>query len=173
VIGWWALRPDRPATLNLDLAGVYEMASGTEHDIRQLNSLIEVTVDSAQGYMDAADEAKSSRFSSLFRERAAQRNEIAGRLQTRVKSHGSDPEKTGTTLGAAKRSFDNLKHMMTGTDASIIAEVEAGEDHVKEVYQKVILDIELSDPIRTAIESEFAQIQDTPDQIRDLKHAVG
>jgi hypothetical protein len=72
------LVPDRPAISNLDLAGVYEMASGTEHDIKQLNSLIEVTLDSAQGYMDAADEAKSSRFSTLFRERAAQRNEITG-----------------------------------------------------------------------------------------------
>jgi uncharacterized protein (TIGR02284 family) len=148
------------------------MASGVEHDIKQLNSLIEVTLDSAQGYMNAADEAKSSRFSTLFRERAEQRNEIAGRLQTRVKNHGGDPEMSGTTLGAAKRSFDNLKHKMTGTDASIIAEVEAGEDHVKEVYQKVILDIELSDPIRAAIESEFAQIQAAHDQIRDLKHAA-
>ena len=47
------------------------MASGTEDDIEQLNSLIEVTLDSAQGYKDAADEAKRSRFSALFRERAA------------------------------------------------------------------------------------------------------
>jgi uncharacterized protein (TIGR02284 family) len=51
-----------------------------------------------------------------------------------VKSHGGDPEKSRTTLGATKRWFDNLKHKMTGTDASVIAEVEAGEDHVKEVY---------------------------------------
>ena len=90
----------------------------------------------------------------------ARRDEIAGRLQARVKGHGGDAEKSGTTLGGAKRWFDNLKHKMTGTDASIIAEVEAGEDHVKEVYQKVILDVELSDPIRAA-----------HDQKRDLKHA--
>jgi uncharacterized protein (TIGR02284 family) len=148
------------------------MASGTEHDIKQLNSLIEVTLDSAQGYMDAADEAKNSRFSTLFRERATQRNEIAGRLRTRVKSHGGDPEKSGTTLGASKRWFENLKHNMSGTDASIIAEVEAGEDHVKEVYHKVTLDVELSDPIRIAIESEFAQILAAHDEMRDLKHAA-
>jgi uncharacterized protein (TIGR02284 family) len=83
-----------------------------------------------------------------------------------VKSHGGDPEKSGTTLGAAKRWFDSLKHKMTGTDASI------SEDHVKDVYQKVILDIELSDPIRTAIASESAQIQAAHGQIRDLKHAA-
>jgi hypothetical protein len=62
------LVPDRPAILNLNLAGVPEMASGTEYDIKQLNLLIEVTLDSAQGYMDGADEA-NPRFSTLFRER--------------------------------------------------------------------------------------------------------
>jgi uncharacterized protein (TIGR02284 family) len=148
------------------------MPSGTEYDIKQLNSLIEVTFDSAQGYMDAAQGAKSSRFSTLFRERAAQRKQIAWRLQTRVKSHGGDPEMSGTTLGAAKRWFDNLKHKVAGTDASIIAEVEVGEDHVTELYRKVILDNEVSDPIRTMVESEFVQIWAGHDQIRDLKHAA-
>jgi uncharacterized protein (TIGR02284 family) len=148
------------------------MASGNGHDISQLNMLIEATLDSVNGYEDAAEEAKTSRFATLFRQRAAQRHEIAQRLQARVKSHGGDPEETGTTLGAAKRWFGDLKQKMTGTDASIIAAVEAGEDHVKEVYQKVVLDEELSDPIRTAVESEFAQIQANHDEVRDLKHAT-
>ena len=47
------------------------MASGNDHDISQLNSLIEATLDSAKGYQDAAEEAKASRFSTLFRQRAA------------------------------------------------------------------------------------------------------
>ena len=148
------------------------MAAGNDHDISQLNSLIEATLDSAQGYQDAAEEAKASRFSKLFNQRAAQRHDIAERLQARVKAHGGDPEKSGTALGAAKRWFDGLKQKMTGDDASIIAAVEAGEDHVKEVYQKVVLDEELSAPIRTAVESEFAQIQANHDEMRDLKHAT-
>jgi uncharacterized protein (TIGR02284 family) len=147
------------------------MASGNDHDIAQLNSLIETTLDSAHGYEDAAEEAKTSRFATLFRERAAERHEIAQRLRARVKAHGGDPEETGTTLGAAKRWFDGLKQKMTGTDASIIAAVEAGEDHVKEVYQKVVFDKELSDPIRIAVEGEFAQIQANHEEMRDLKHA--
>jgi len=58
---------------------------------------------------------------------------------------------------------------MAGDDASIIAAVEAGEDHVKEVYQKVVLDTELSDPIRIAVESEFAQIKATHDEKHEPK----
>jgi uncharacterized protein (TIGR02284 family) len=101
------------------------MASGNDHDVAQLNSLIEATLDSAQGYQDAAEGAKASRFSKLFIQRAAQRHEIARRLQARVKANGGDPEETGTTLGAAKRWFDGLKQKMAGDDASIISEVEA------------------------------------------------
>ena len=47
------------------------MASGNDHDVAQLNSLIEATLDSAQGYQDAAEGAKASRFSTLFIQRAA------------------------------------------------------------------------------------------------------
>ena len=47
------------------------MASGNQHDISQLNSLIEATLDSAQGYQGASEEAKASRFSKLFLQRAA------------------------------------------------------------------------------------------------------
>jgi uncharacterized protein (TIGR02284 family) len=147
------------------------MASGNDHHIAQLNCLIETTLDSAHGYEDAAEEAKTSRFTALFRQRAAERHEIAQRLRARVKAHGGDPEGTGTTLGAAKRWFDGLKQKMTGTDASIIAAVEAGADHVKEVYQKVVFDKELSDPVRMAVEGEFAQIQTSHQEMRELKLA--
>jgi uncharacterized protein (TIGR02284 family) len=147
------------------------MASGNDHDISQLNSLIEATLDSAEGYQDAANEAKASRFSTLFSQLAAQRHEIVKRLQARVKAHGGDPEESGTTLGAAKRWFDGLKQKMSGDDASIIAAVESG-DHLKEVYQAVITDRELSDPVRTGVESEFVQIEATHDELRNLKQAT-
>jgi uncharacterized protein (TIGR02284 family) len=148
------------------------MASGVQHDIEQLNALIEVTLDSAHGYMDAAEEASNSRFSTFFRERGSQRSEIAERLQARVKSLGGDPERSGTTLGATHRFFASLKLKIAGSEASIIAEVEAGEDHVKEVYQEVVEDEELSDPVRIAVESEFAQIQASHDQMSALKESL-
>jgi uncharacterized protein (TIGR02284 family) len=148
------------------------MTSGRDHDIKQLNSLIEITVDSAQGYRDAADGARSSRFSGPFRARAALRFDIAERLQARVKSLGGDAKESGTLPGSTGRPFANLGQKMMGDDKSVIAEVEAAEHHVKEVYQKVVLDAELSDPVRAAVESEFAQIQSNLDEMRDLKQGT-
>ncbi len=145
------------------------MASGPEHDIKQLNALIEVTLGSAEGYIGAADAAKASRFSAMFRERGTQLQDIATRMGARVKSLGGDPEAGGTTPATARSSFADLKHKMSGSDPSIIAEVEAGESHMADVYQKIVLDEELSDPVRTAIESEFAQIQANNEAMRALK----
>lgn len=93
------------------------MPSGPEHDIAQLNMLIEVTLNSAHG----------------------ERHDIAQRLQARVKALGGDAAQTSGKQRPAS--------------------VEAGEKHLNEVYQAAVLDTELSDPIRMAIESEFAQIQ--------------
>jgi uncharacterized protein (TIGR02284 family) len=148
------------------------MASGPEHDIEQLNSLIKVTLDSSRGYRDAADEAGSSRFVSLFRDRGIQRRDIAERLQARVRSLGGDAEKGGSTLGAAEQLFTNLKQKMSGTDASVIAAAESEEDHVKAAYQQVITDGELSDPVRMAVESEFAQIQANHHETSKLQHGT-
>ncbi len=139
------------------------MASGVGHDIDQLNLLIEVTLDSAQFYLDAAGNAKEPQYSGLFRERGAQRQDIAQRLQARVKSLGGDAEQSGTAYGSAKRRFGNLRK---GGDTSVISELEAGEDHVSKAYQQVVLDVELSDPVRAAVESEFALIQANHEETR-------
>jgi uncharacterized protein (TIGR02284 family) len=148
------------------------MASGPEHDVEQLNSLIKITLDSAQCYSDAANEAGSSRFAALFRERGTQRHEIAGRLQARVKSLGGDAGKSESALGASGQLFADLKQKLTGADASIIAAVEAGEDHVQAAYQRVITDGELSDPVRMAVESEFAQMQANHDEPGKMKRGT-
>ena len=144
------------------------MASGADHDIEQLKSLVGVTLDSAQGYMEAAAEAGSSKFSTLFRDRGIQRHDIAERLQTRINSLSGKP---GDTIKPETMRFAGLKQKMGGSEASIIAEVEECEDHVKDAFNKVMTDGELSDPVRMAVESEFAQIKANHDEMRDLKHA--
>jgi len=139
------------------------MASGPEHDIKQMNTLIAVTLDSAKGYADAANSAKGSRFATLFRERGAHRHQIVERLRTRVKDLGGEPAEHGAAIAGERRGFADLGRKMSGNDTSVIAEVKSAEDHVMEIYQKIVLDEELSDPVRAAIESEFAQIQANQD----------
>ena len=44
-----------------------------DHDIKVLNSLVETTLDSAEGYAEAAKDAKSAQLVSLFQGRAGER----------------------------------------------------------------------------------------------------
>src|SRR5476649_1394457 len=102
------------------------------HDIKTLNSLIETTLDSADGYAEAAKDAKSQSLISLFQERSTERKQVASTLQQRVLLLGADPEKDGTVLASAHRVFVNLRASLTSNDnKAVVDEVERGEDHIK------------------------------------------
>ncbi len=54
------------------------MAATNDHDISVLNDLISVTLDSARGYEESADDAKNPTFKSMFVKRAGDRRRIVG-----------------------------------------------------------------------------------------------
>ncbi len=146
------------------------MAATAGHDVTQLNSLIEVTLDSADGYGEASKGARNARFTELFARRAAERQRLVRRLQQEVRSRGGTPEEDGTILAAAHRMFLNLKTMMGDADKAIVEEVERGEDHIKAAFEKVLADQELSPPTRTLVSESYGAVKADHDQMRDIKH---
>jgi uncharacterized protein (TIGR02284 family) len=147
--------------------------SESSHDISTLNSLIATTLDSVDGYSEAAKDSENSRFTSLFTTRAGERRQVANRLQQQVRSLGGKPEDDGTALAGAHRVFLNLKSVLTGKDdKAIINEVEAGEDHIKAKFEDAIADRELSASARAAIEEAYVSVREGHDEMRDLKHSM-
>lgn len=147
--------------------------SDTSHDISTLNGLIATTIDSANGYEEAAKDSESGRFGPLFTSRASERRSVATRLQQRVSNLGGNPEDDGTVLAGAHRMFLNLKSMLTGhDDKAIINEVEAGEDHIKAKYEDALEDRDLSPAVRALIESCYVSVKEGHDEMRDLKHSM-
>ena len=49
----------------------------TSHDIRTLNGLIATTIDSIDGYTEAAKDAENGRFTAMFTSRATERRAAA------------------------------------------------------------------------------------------------
>ena len=90
------------------------------HDIEVLNSLIETTIDSVDGYRRSAEEAKDHRFSSHFREWAGEREAVVARLRERVRELGGTPEEDGSLLAASHRQFLGLRDALTGRDDKAI-----------------------------------------------------
>jgi uncharacterized protein (TIGR02284 family) len=146
------------------------MASNNDVDV--LNDLIEVTLDSADGYRQAADTAKSPRLKDLFTRRAGQRQSMVRELQQRVRTLGGDPEDDGSILAAAHRTFLKLKDIVGDDDKNALEEVERGEDHIRNKYRDAAGRSDLSPTLKTEIQRFAASIQQDHDEVKVLRDAA-
>lgn len=144
----------------------------TEHDIKILNSLIETTLDSADGYREAAQKATNTSYKDLFAQWAAERKQVVSELQGEVRTLGGEPEDDGTVLAAGHRVFLKLRDSVTGTDVAVIDEVERGEDYIKAKYEEALEDDDLSISVRDAVTRAYSSVKSGHDQASRLKHSA-
>lgn len=144
-----------------------------DHDVRVINSLIATTIDSVNGYRAAAGDAANEQFRSIFTARADERAEIVRDLQDHVRQLGGSPEDDGTALAGAHRFMMDIRDALSGRDDdAVIAEVERGEDHIKNKYETALADTDLSPQCREIVQRCFRSVKEGHDQMRDLKHGV-
>ena len=143
-----------------------------EDHIKLVNGLVETTIDSADGYAEAAKDADNSRYTELFQRRAQERRSIASELQDEVRRLGGEPKDDGTILAAAHRAFLNLKDAVTKGDEAVINEVEAGEDYIKGKYEKALQDTNVDPQTRRVIEKAWVSVKSGHDQMRDIKQML-
>ena len=145
----------------------------TDNDISRLNGLITTTIDSVDGYREAASDASSSTFRSIFMDRANERDGVVSELQAEVRNLGGTPDDSGSALAGAHRMFTNLREAIAGgDDKAIIAEVERGEDHIKAKYGAALADPDLSPNSVALVQRCYQSVKEGHDQMRDLKHGV-
>jgi uncharacterized protein (TIGR02284 family) len=149
------------------------MTDTNTYDVSILNGLIETTIDSVDGYRAAAEAKESSRFVSMFFDRANERENVAERLQEAVTAMGGEPEDDGSFLAGAHRSFMGLKEIVMGNDEhAVVSEVERGEDVIKAKYESALEDQQLSMETRDLIANCYTSVKQGHDQMRDLKHSL-
>jgi len=148
------------------------MAHTNQDHIRLINGLVETTIDSADGYEEAAKDVEGVRYKTLFQQRAQERRSVASDLQDEVRRLGGEAKDDGTILAAAHRAFVNLKDSLTKGDEAVINEVEAGEDHIKHRFEKALGDTDVDAPTRAAIEKAWTSVKSGHDQMRDIKHML-
>ena len=147
----------------------------TNHDtVKLLNSLIETTLDSANGYKEAAENADASQYRSLFQERARGRLELAQRLQAEVRSFGGEPETDQSLLGKAHNKFVDLKTALLGghDDKAVINEVERGEDFIKAKFKAAAEVADLPQRAQQVVTEAFGEIKAQHDEVSRLKHQL-
>lgn len=144
----------------------------SSHDIRVLNDLVEITIDSADGYAEAARDMQARRYSAAFQSRAGERQRIAARLQQQVQALGGDAERGGSVLASAQRMFANLRRTLGAGEHAVLAEVERGEAYIRTQFEQALQDGALSASVRALIAASYrAVIAGTPLQL--LQAAAG
>lgn len=148
------------------------MSSPHHHDIHVLNSLIETTIDSADGYREAAKETDKPNFRTLFEARSFERQQVTTDLQGAVRTLGGDPEDDGTILAKAHRAFLDVKHALLRDEQAVVNSVENGEDFIKGKFEAALEDSAVSATTRETIRRAYTTVKDGHDQMRDLKHSL-
>ncbi len=148
------------------------MATANDHDIKVLNDLIETTLDSVDGYREAAKETENTGFRALFEQRSFERQRVASELQGEVRRLGGEPEDDGSVLAKAHRAFLDVKHAILQDEQAVVNSVENGEDHIKARYEKAMEDRDLSATTRDTVTRAYGSVREGHDQMRDIKHAM-
>lgn len=146
----------------------------SDHDIKILNSLIETTLDSSDGYRQAAEKATNARYRDLFQQWSTERRQVVSDLQGEVRVLGGTPDEDGSVLAAGHRMFLKLRDSVSksGSDESVVDEVERGEDFIKAKYEEALKDDDLSTSVRDAVVRAYASVKSGHDQARDLKRSI-
>ncbi len=148
------------------------MSTTQDHDINVLNGLIETTLDSADGYREAAKETEDNRYKSVFEKRSFELKQVATDLQGSVRQLGGEPEDDGSILAKAHRAFLDVKHALLRDEQAVVNSVENGEDHIKAKFERALEDSDVSATTKETIRRAYDSVKSGHDQMRDLKHAL-
>lgn len=136
--------------------------------VQQLQTLIQVNLDSRDGLLEAADHVRDSSVAHLFHKLAAERNQQASELRSIVAMDGEGPASEGSYAAAAHRGWIELQAALGGGVAAMLAEAERGEDRIKNQYAAALDDLSES-PIAAVLRRQNTAVLSAHDRIRDLR----
>lgn len=149
------------------------MQTSNDHAVKVLNSLIETTLDSANGYKDAAEHVDNPQYKTMFAERSSKRMELTRRLQDEVRTFGGKPEDDQSMVGKMHNKFAEMRGAVAGhSDKGVIDEVERGEDVIKKKYEMAVQDEELPPEVRAVVTEAYQSVKRDHDDISQIKHSL-
>ncbi|WP_292230789.1 PA2169 family four-helix-bundle protein [Brevundimonas sp.] len=148
------------------------MSNPNAHDIKVLNGLIETALDSADGYREAAEEARDDHYRSLFEQRSAERQRVVDDLSAAVRGMGGDPEVHGSILAKAHRAFLDVKHALLRNDDSVVGSINSGESFIADKFERALEDKAISATTRETVRRAYASVKAEHDQMEALKHSL-
>lgn len=141
--------------------------------IDKLNNVVVKNFDASRGYQKAADNVESPALKRFFSESSLQRSTFAGDLQQDIRTMGQGPTSETSMLSAAHRTWIDLKSAISDNNNKVVIdEVIKGEKNAISEYEGLLDQREIPLNIRDTLESQKNEINQTLQQIEDLRQVV-
>ena len=142
------------------------------HDVSKLDDLITTTIDSIRGYEQAAAHAGAGRFATFFRDMAGERRAVVTELQAESRRLGGNPNEFGSLAGDVHRRWEDLRHAFGGGDRTVLAEVERGEDYLKEEFARTLNDQALAAEPRAVVQRCYDSVLSGHARAHELREGL-
>jgi uncharacterized protein (TIGR02284 family) len=137
--------------------------------INQLQELIQINIDSRDGFQLAAEKIDDMTLSTLFRSLAHQREEQANELARFVEWNQEMPRHEGSYAAAFHRAWLTIREQLSSNNLyAVLAEAERGEDQIKSAYESALKENPGSG-MTDVLNHQYAQVKAAHDRIRDLR----
>ena len=141
-----------------------------EKSVKWLQDLIQVNLDSRDGFQEAADnlKAKDASLVNYFREVSSQRASQAKELQSLVAANDEKPTKSGSAAAAAHRTWMDIRTALGGGEHAVLSEAERGEDHIKGKYEEALKDLG-GCTCTEVLRRQYTAVKASHDKVRNLR----
>lgn len=138
--------------------------------ISALQDLIQVNLDSRDGFRHASASLQEVAVSNMFLQLAEDRDRQAFELQSLVNNNGESPTHDGSYAAAAHRTWMDLRTALGGGLTAVLQEAERGEDYIKGQYESCIKN-NAGSAASDVLHRQYAAVKASHDRVRDMRDA--
>jgi uncharacterized protein (TIGR02284 family) len=129
-----------------------------KNDVNALQALASTLTDSINGYEEAASVAGDGAISQFLHAKAQERRMITEAFRSRIAALGGEPDVSGSASAALHRRFLDLRSIFQNDTKAAVAEVERGENYLKDRFESYIADLNISAETRELLRSTYEQV---------------
>ncbi len=140
-----------------------------EKVIATLRKLIDLLRDSHQGFVEIGNHIQDESARLFFMKETQARANFAAELENELHRLGvKDVHQSGMIAGKVHRAWGELKAKLGGSDHTLLATAEQGEDAAKKAYKEA-LEEHLPADIRDLLSRQQVHIVAAHDSVRDMR----
>lgn len=141
-------------------------------DYTAMKDVIAACRNAEQGFRGAANAVNSPDLKRIFERYSAERGRFADDLREVAEGLGIHIDDPSGAAGAVHAGWMELKGALTGrNEHQILVETERGEDSSMRTYRQALA-MNISEAVRSVLETQFAQVRQAHDRIRALRDST-